>query len=157
MLAIEKELGDNAKMQTSLGDQMSSSMSITWRLMAPVQRSEYKHDYPRILRNSDRRCLPWLAHACSIEKPSPRTHRIDQSVALLFLAFLDPETHSLDSGNPYSLPCQNSHAMKVLILGGKPLKVSPRRFASGSLAPANNIFVGHHAGEQHRRGQSTHR
>jgi hypothetical protein len=38
MLAIEKELGDNAKMQTSLGDQMSSSMSITWRLMAPVQR-----------------------------------------------------------------------------------------------------------------------
>ena len=38
MLAIEKELGDNAKMQASLGDQMSSSMSITWRLMTPVQR-----------------------------------------------------------------------------------------------------------------------
>jgi hypothetical protein len=29
---------------------------------------------------------------------------------------LHPETHSPDSGNPYSLPCQNSHAMKVLIV-----------------------------------------
>jgi hypothetical protein len=33
-----------------------------------------------------------------------------------FLAFLDPESHSLDSGNPYSPSCQNSHAMKVLIV-----------------------------------------
>jgi hypothetical protein len=31
-------------------------------------------------------------------------------------SILDPETHSLDFGNPYSLSCQNSHAMEVLIV-----------------------------------------
>ena len=38
MLAIEKELVTTQKMQIALGTEMSSSMSITWRLTAPVQR-----------------------------------------------------------------------------------------------------------------------
>jgi hypothetical protein len=73
-------------------------------------------DYPRILRKVIGGAFLGSLMLALLKNLNPERTGLINRWHYFFWHLWDPETHPLDSRHPYSLPCPNSHAMKVLIV-----------------------------------------